>query len=182
MIKSLIENYKNGDNEIMLDIINQFSPLIEKYNKKYENEDISSELIITLIKLINSLDIKKFKFDGEIINYIKIAIKNRYLDIIRQNSKKNEFLFYELDTDISDYNNLYEKLISDIEYERILNTLNSKERLIIDGLYNLQKKEVEIAQELGLSKQNIHNIKKKTLKKISKFVEKEGFYYGVRSY
>jgi len=72
MTKCLIENYKNGDKESMLDIINQFTPLIEKYNRKYENEDISSELIITLIKLINSLDIKKFKFDGEIINYIKI--------------------------------------------------------------------------------------------------------------
>lgn len=181
MTKCLIENYKNGDKESMLDIINQFTPLIEKYNRKYENEDISSELIITLIKLINSLDIKKFKFDGEIINYIKIAIKNKYLDIIRQNSKKNEFLFYELDTDILDYNNSYEELISNIEYERILNTLNEKEKLIIDGLYNLQKKEVEIAQELGVSKQNIHNIKRKTLKKISEFVEKEGSCYGIRS-
>jgi len=59
--------------------------------------------------------------------------------------------------------------------------LNEKEKLIIDGLYNLQKKEVEIAQELGVSKQNIHNIKRKTLKKISEFVEKEGSCYGIRS-
>ena len=64
-----ITNYRKGDNNSLLEIIEIFNPLISKYSRLLDKEDTRQDLIMHLIKILNNIPIdnKRVSKNKEII-------------------------------------------------------------------------------------------------------------------
>ncbi|OJV65226.1 MAG: hypothetical protein BGO41_01300 [Clostridiales bacterium 38-18] len=176
MIKECINDYRNGEDNNLEKIISMFMPLIKKYNRYYYDEDISSEFVIVLIELVMKIDLNKFDSEGAIVNYISTTIKNKFIDLIRNKRKHSELVLSNDEFEVSNSIDDVDVLVNKLALENLQQLLSKKERIIIVELFVNQKKGIEIANELGLSKQNIHNIKKRALNKIKKQIEEENIW------
>lgn len=74
---------ETSEDKYLLKIIEAFSPMINKYAKKFAvdiQEDVRQELILALIGAIRKM--KRFDSDGECICYIEKSIKNQFCKIM----------------------------------------------------------------------------------------------------
>ena len=80
ILKKIIE-YRQGNNDSLLEIIERLNPLISKYSRLLDKEDTRQDLIIHLIKVLNNIKIDKKSLvkDKEIIGYIAKSIRNEYI-------------------------------------------------------------------------------------------------------
>lgn len=91
-MKNLVEKIrraKAGDEGVMLELIEMWSPLINKFTRllKYD-EDCRSELILKLILLLKreiNLDKMNEVNDGAIIKYVKTAMTHYYITLSTNN-------------------------------------------------------------------------------------------------
>lgn len=91
-IRDLIRESQGGNEESLLEIITRFKPLILSYSKKTNYEDMENVLICHLIYIVKSMIPMK---DGKSINYIKSAIKNKYINtLIKEKRYKNTHHFF----------------------------------------------------------------------------------------
>lgn len=173
-----VEKSKAGDSVAQLSIIDKFTPLIKKYNYKFFKDDISSELIITVIKCTNRINLNKFSvcMVGELVNYYSMAIRNTYIDLVKKSMKEDSLiqLFDDCILEgIADESDI-EKINSRMQFEELLKELTHLQKQIIIDLYYYEKKEVEIAKEREITKQAVSNLKRRALQKLrrSKSFEK----------
>lgn len=167
---------QNGSEKAMLEIIEVFSPIINKYTRllKYD-EDCRSELILKLITLIkNEIDLKRMKNknDGAIINYINSAIKHYYISISKAACKlrdnellpEQDFWLYTSENNATDFSYIENYIITDT----IKSVLTRREfycvySIILNGLTA-----EEVAKTLNISKQAVNQCKKRALQKLKK--------------
>ncbi len=88
MFKKLIE-YREGNNNSLLEIIEIFNPLISKYSRLLDKEDTRQDLIIHLIKVLTNIPIenKRVLKNKEIIGYIAKSIRNEYIKLSKKRDK-----------------------------------------------------------------------------------------------
>lgn len=151
-------------------------PLINKYAYilyKDETEDIKSELNISLWEAVNK--IRVLENDGQVFNYFSIAIKNRFLELYR-NSKK----IHDHETTITDNmltNNViflqkeYDDLIIDEDIAHFLEQYNGMKKNIFYLILFRNYSDVEIAKQLGLSRQYINRIRQQLQILIQQYFE-----------
>ena len=87
---TLIQAIKN-DKEKFEELLIKMEPLINKYVRllyKEEKEDVYAELVLALWESV--LKISYFENDGQIINFICRALKNRYYELYRNSKKRCE--------------------------------------------------------------------------------------------
>lgn len=170
---------QKGDEKAMLEIIDDFSPIINKYTRllKYD-EDCRSELILKLITLIkNEIDLERIKNknDGAIINYINSAIKHYYISISKATCKlrnnellpEDDFWLYSSENDGTDFSHIENYIIIDT----LKSVLTKREfycihSIIFDGL-TAEK----VAKTLNISKQAVNQCKKRALQKLKKYFD-----------
>lgn len=168
MLIDRITSYKNGNKEILVEIINKFNPILKKYSYEflYFDEDTYSELVILLIELLNKMNIDNFKFDGEVISYLSKTIKNGYIDIVRKESKSIEPIFLDdMELTLKSVDQ-YEILFGNLNYDKIIEKLSEREKYVTNELFKNGKTEVEVARALNVSKQYINKTKKSVLHKL----------------
>ncbi|WP_317368397.1 hypothetical protein [uncultured Tyzzerella sp.] len=108
--------------------------------------------------------------------YMRLENNEKYIN--RKEQKKGLFYYNSLDTEemlgeeiISNPNEIsvFDEVMKNIEIESLkkaIETLNKKERIIIDLLFFKFLNEIEVAKILKMSNQNVNYLKKKILKKI----------------
>lgn len=79
----IIKNYKQGNKDSIIEVIELFNPLLNKLERQSNCCDIKSELIIFMIELMDKLPFenKKFCHDKYIVSYISKSIKNKYIHL-----------------------------------------------------------------------------------------------------
>lgn len=165
-----IGKYKSGCEKFLLLIIEQFRPLINKYNNKFFNEDIESELIITIIETTKKINLEKFDPDipGAIFNYFAFTLKNTFLDLLRASSKNSEHILLFEDELLNTFedSNPFTDLESNLEFKNLIHNLNELQKEVLTDIYLKGLSDTDIARKRNVSKQAIGRIKKRALQKI----------------
>ena len=172
-ICELISKIKRNKDDFYL-IIERFSPLINKYTKllyKDEKEDVYEELVAALWEAVQKMTF--YDNDGQIVNYLSTALKNKYLELYRISRRLHDHFVEMTDggTNIEvKADHSYDDVLIQVGMQEIFESLggNKKElfRLIfIDGL-----SDIEVANQLHISRQYVHRMRKKYYEKIKKHI------------
>lgn len=166
----LMTEAKNGDEVSIMEIINKFKPLINKYSRKLMYDGSESDLSITLLDIIKKIPInenKKFKEEKYIVGYINTSIKNKYIQLSKKNST---ILKYETELDIEKISKT-----SNIDYiddkifiDDFLKTLPDLQRSVLEDIYVYQESIADIAKKNDVSRQAINKAKNRGLNNLRK--------------
>lgn len=174
MINNLYEIFKKAQNESeehVIELYNKFLPLIKGYGRKLNYEEAESDLTIFLLEYIKKIDLNKFKnrSDGEIVNYIKLIFKNKYIDVLRQlMNKKIEATILETEFICNDcYKNLEKEYIFSL-----MKNLNDIQRKVIVGRYFHGYNDDNLSKIFKISRQTICKHRKKALELIKLEISK----------
>lgn len=85
MLINDIRNGQSGNQQAVLDLVNQFSPALKKYARKLETEDAYYDLQADFLDLILNLDCDKLRetSDGAIVQYLSQSIYHSYIKHLR---------------------------------------------------------------------------------------------------
>ena len=181
-LEQLIKLAKENDENAMLDIIEKFQPVINKYFiKSCYNKDVKSALELKLIELIKceiNLDNMRELNEGSLVNYIAASLYHQYIAISSgKNSVKLKLEILCEDNILIDLNesvDFYDSNIDDrILFESLRGLLTERE---FDCVYYIVFEgytAAELAEYLHISKQACNQCKRRALEKIREFFEKE---------
>lgn len=159
-----ITDYRKGDNNSLLEIIEIFNPLISKYSRLLDKEDTRQDLIIHLIKVLNNIPIdnKRVSKNKEIIGYIAKSIRNEYIKLSKKRDKmKLNEVELSLDIEIN-----HEDCEAEFEVLDIFKILTKKEAYIMKLLYVYCLSVSEVADYMKISRQAVNQSKNRSLRKI----------------
>lgn len=163
-----ILKYQNGENEIIIELLNKFELKIKKLSKKLKYECAEIDLKIYFIELIKSINISNFKnkCDNCIFKYLNICLDNKSNMLYKSNSKfNNEIIGYD-----DEINTEKEYLQTNkVEIYAMLDCLNDIQKKIIISKYINKLTDNEIASALGISRQSVYSNKNKALDKLKKY-------------
>jgi len=169
----LIELAQDGDEDAMLNIIDTFSPKINKYVYTYgSDEDLRSELVLHIIEIVRKIELENFhiKEHPAAVSYFNKAIDRRAWKYAKQKgtARKKVTLY-----DNADLNYLVgEDAEASSAFDEILleslmrDKLTEKEYqclhfLLINGL-----SQADIARMFGISRQSLNETVKRALRKL----------------
>lgn len=168
LLLEMIEEFRNGNKEGFVDIVDKMSPLIESYARKlytWEQEDARQEMILAL--LIGIRKITYCRSEGECVNYIKMCIHHAYVGIVKKETKyKTDYAEMR---EVIDYNDEIGLSELYLDLEGYLCGLGKKKRKIAESILISGKNDNEIAQELGVSRQYINKLRHKMQKDITEY-------------
>lgn len=174
MLYDQIALAQNGDEFVMLALIEQFMPLITRYAKLLNTEDAFEEMRLVFIELIMELRLDKLRShsDGVLVAYITKTIRTKY---IAKNKRR------ELEDNIVSWDDLDESLRKKLEPSDSLfsgeedfvkaiplGVLNEREMDIISMIYLYGYTAAEIARTKNITRQAVNQIKLRALKKLGK--------------
>lgn len=173
LLKKDLIKVQEGNDEILLTVINNFNPLISKCAYLLNYEDSKSDLCVFFIELIQNLKLNKFQNDSQIVSYIAKSMKHEYIRLskIKVRHAENEILIgHELENEIS-----YDPIIEEdnlIYIKQILNDyLTQKEKTVLYAIYFMDYSVSEIANLYHISRQAVNKTKNKAKLKIQKNLE-----------
>lgn len=167
MSKEIIEKvkkYRNGDSDSLIEIITLFNPVLSKYSILVDGEDTKQDLIIHLIKVLNTAKFydENLCEDKFIFSYILKSIRHEY---IRLSKNKNKILINERELNL-DIEIAYDGFENEFEVIDMFKILSEKEAYIIKLIYIYYLSVSEVADYMKISRQAVNQAKNKALKKI----------------
>lgn len=176
-LTTLIREYRMGNNECLLPIIQQLKPAMIKYARKlYRNdfEDSMSELELALLESVNRIPC--VENEAQCLTFLINALKNKYRELARIN---NKILSSELPLEEACPVCLYlETEYGDCELrlalEDLLSTCSAKQKKILMAIIFEGKSCSLVAAELHTTRQYVNRIKNKWLKQIKNKMLTEG--------
>ena len=180
-MKKIIEKIKlakSGDDAAMMEIIEQFSPIIEKYTRLMSsNEDCRSDLVLKLIALVkNEIDPDKMRNigDGAVVNYIVRALYHQYINFSKDYCRKrnNETIYDQDVLDESLEDDLYNSgdMYSGLMMETFRSKLTEREYMCVRLIVLEGWTAEEVADYYAVTKQAINQCKKRALMKLKKIL------------
>lgn len=166
-----IQNYKNGNINEIISVLEQFDPLLNKFNRNSYYEDMKSELSLYMFHILNKIPLEKkcFNQDKFIISYIYKSLKNKYIHL---NKTIQSIHNVELENENKLLNSSYtEKELEFIEILDMFKNLTDYERNVLIQIYIYNFKESEIARNLKVSRQAINKTHKKALSKLKNLIK-----------
>ncbi|MGC4019846.1 MAG: hypothetical protein QM793_11885 [Muricomes sp.] len=174
-VSKLIETYKLDihKDDCLLKILERMNPIIEKYSRKAffsEYDDMRQELSIAIIEAVRK--IRKYDNEGECIQYLANAIRNRSHELYRKGVLLKKEESHEI-TALENYHKESKDCFIDIEFGIDLKKLiicssevqeKIKHHILYEGLTD-----PEIACKLHISRQYINRSKKKMFKALIKY-------------
>lgn len=165
-IWELVEKAKTGEDQYLVEIINNFNGTIKKFSRELNYEEAETDLVIGLIEKINTINLNNFKKnDGIIINYIYNSLKNKKIDLFRKYVKgiNTEIeLNFNITEDISNAQ-IEDKICMKI----LLQSLNKYQRTILKYKFINGFSDKEIASKLNISRQAVNRTKNRALKQLN---------------
>lgn len=165
----IIIEYQSGNNDIILDILEKFKFNIKKLSSKLNYDCAETDLIICIIELIKKLDLNKLKnkSDGAIVNYINISLKNKVASIYKSKINSDN-ITVEFNDDIDSSSRCFD--IDEIELKSLFGCLSKNQNKIMIKKYIHKSTDIEIASELGISRQSVYINNKKSIEKLKKII------------
>ena len=184
-MKKIIEKIrlaKSGDDNAMIEIIEQFTPIIDKYTRLMNyDEDCRSELVLKLIALVkNEIDTEKMQNtgDGAIVNYITHAIRHHYIAFSKAFCRKrdNEIvydrdIFVEL---LEDNLQTPENMDNGLMMEMLRSNLTNREYMCVRLIVLEGWTAEQVAARFDVTKQAINQCKIRALAKVKKMLTGDG--------
>ncbi len=162
---------QSGSEEHVIKLYNKFLPLIKGYGRKLNYEEAESDFTIFLLEYIKKIDLNKFKnrSDGEIVNYVKLIFKNKYIDILRLiMNKKIETTTLETEFMCNDcYKNLENEY-----FFSLIKDLTTIQKKIIVGRYFHGYSDNNLSKILKISRQAVYKHRKRALELIKLEISK----------
>lgn len=174
-----IVSAQSGNEPAMLELIEQFSPLLKKYAYLLQTEDALNELTADFIELIKTLKLNSLRSynDGVFVNYISNAVRYKYISRSKQQSMENQTLYWD------DFDELVQRkyeprcVLFDDEAEFIqvipVGVLSESEFNIIVMIYLQGYSAAGIARAKHITRQAVNQIKRRALKKLYKAICRE---------
>lgn len=162
----LIMEYKKGNREIFMAIMEKMNPLLQSYIWKLsfmEREDAKQELLLSLLEGVQK--IKYVRSEGECINYAKMCIYHTYLELVEK-EQKNRAVFLE-EREVPDGEDVMSCCEIMVDLERYISLLSDRKRQIATKIVKMHKNDAEISVEENISRQYVN----KTRKEMQKYVE-----------
>lgn len=169
LLTTLTSLAKSGDKDAQMELIRRFLPLMKKYVRKchtMEPEDTLQEFTLSLLNAVHEMKYITNEastvlfFKQTIINHYKYLCKKSFLLSQREDIKDDTFFILLKDpgTPYADT----DFRLSMNEYIKVLPEMQGKIlKCILDGT----ESDIEIAQQLHVSRQYINRIKKTLLNK-----------------
>lgn len=173
-----VRAYQAGNNEIALELLETFAPLLKKYARLLHTEDALEELQYHLLDALKTMNLSQLSAhsDGVMVSYVRNIVHNRYIFLSKSYRKINgtvsledlnpydAFQYMMHSSSTNDYSLLFfsdvREILSDREYQVIL--------LLFQYGYTV----AEAAKLMGKSRQAVNQIKNRALKKLKqKFVD-----------
>lgn len=153
----------------MLELINQFRPIIMKYSYllRLELDDAISDLTVELIRIINEFPGRQeFISDFYILSYIKKAVRHAYIALSKKQTKNDfinsrEFAYFEQGYEPE--NTLW--------LEDMFLVLTDCQKKVITLRYIYDYSDIEIAKSLNISRQAVNQIKNRAFQKLKPFIQ-----------
>ena len=115
MLIDLIRSAQKDDEHAMLQLINRFDKLFQKYGRKLRYEDAKNDLIVDFIELIKTFDFEKIKHGSMTAGTEKLKSSPFFLDITNPQKRKTQSSYNQRNC-ICRYRG--HKIINDIEAEK----------------------------------------------------------------
>lgn len=165
---------QNEDNEAKVYLYNKFLPIIKYYGKKLPYDEGETDITIFFFEFIKNCNLKKLKnrSNGEIFNYVKISIKGKFLNTIKQINKQNIKLVQFMDNSVYDDSHNFLEMRDFIMKTENLNTL---EKNILIGKYIFDYTDIELSKILNITRTTLFKHKKKALNLIKEKID-DDFY------
>lgn len=162
---SIISEIKRDKNKFYL-LINKMEPLINKYVRllyKDDKEDVKSELLFALWEAVSN--ISYYKNEGQVINFLCIALKNRYFELYKRSKRLHEYEIPINDDQkellkMSYFDNVIDNIIFKEKKYKILNKYQGKKKNIVYLIIFENLSDSQIANQLKLSRQYINRIRR----------------------
>ena len=167
-----VEQAQRGNEEAMLKLILQFSPLMKKYGRKLGYEDATEDLIADFIEFVSNWNLGSFRqsSDGAVVKYIVHSLYHIYLRRLKYCIEAEPKCISMEDLTPTQLNNLSaETAVWD---EQSLSTivpdglLTPREFFILSEIYERGTPVASLAKSLRVSRQNVNQIKKKAESKL----------------
>ena len=174
MLIDLIRSAQKDDEHAMLQLINRFDKLFQKYGRKLRYEDAKNDLIVDFIELIKTFDFEKINntSDGAIVNFLVKSTYRFYLKHLEIFMNKSNMEVPLCDLDSSQVQILERRLAmqDSLSVSELFpkNVLTLKEQKILIAIYQQGRSVSDVAAFLHVSRQNINQIKKRAESKIRK--------------
>lgn len=174
MLIDLIRSAQKDDEHAMLQLINRFDKLFQKYGRKLRYEDAKNDLIVDFIGLIKTFDFEKINntSDGAIVNFLVKSTYRFYLKHLEIFMNKSNMEVPLCDLDSSQVQILERRLAmqDSLSVSELFpkNVLTLKEQKILIAIYQEGRSVSDVAAFLHVSRQNINQIKKRAESKIRK--------------
>lgn len=174
MLIDLIRSAQKDDEHAMLQLINRFDKLFQKYGRKLRYEDAKNDLIVDFIELIKTFDFEKINntSDGAIVNFLVKSTYRFYLKHLEIFMNKSNMEVPLCDLDSSQVQILERCLAmqDSLSVSELFpkNVLTLKEQKILIAIYQEGRSVSDVAAFLHVSRQNINQIKKRAESKIRK--------------
>ena len=174
MLIDLIHSAQKDDEHAMLQLINRFDKLFQKYGRKLRYEDAKNDLIVDFIELIKTFDFEKINntSDGAIVNFLVKSTYRFYLKHLEIFMNKSNMEVPLCDLDSSQVQILERRLAmqDSLSVSELFpkNVLTLKEQKILIAIYQEGRSVSDVAAFLHVSRQNINQIKKRAESKIRK--------------
>ena len=133
--------------------------MINKYVRllyKDEKEDAYAELVAALWEAI--CNIEHYDNDGQVTNYLIRALRNKFFEMYRISKRFHDNMSSIDPTDLSQiesFCNEYDDLIILNALWKVRNKFTGKKRKILDLIFNEGYSDMEVATELGISRQYV---------------------------
>ena len=172
-ICELISRIKRNKEDFYL-IVERFSPLINKYTKllyKDEKEDVYEELVVALWEAIQKITF--YDNDGQIVNYLTTALKNKYLELYRISRRLHDHVVKMTDDEVdiaAKADNQYDDIIIQISIQEIFEDLRENKKELFRLIFMEGLTDIEVANQLHVSRQYVHRMRKKYYEEIKKHI------------
>lgn len=159
----LVESVKEDKEKFYL-ILEKFDPLLKRYTRllyRDDKEDVYSELTVALWEAV--CKISYYENDGQVINYLSMALKNKFFELYRVSCKYHNHMAGVDDTEISMIStpgSLCEEIIVQEDMQKVSSRLKGKKKQIFEMIFIQEYSNVEVADKLKISRQYVHRVRK----------------------
>ena len=183
MFANLITMAQAGSDEAMMKLMERFERLLKKYARLLRYEDALSDLTLEFIRLIRAIRLERLASnnDGALVNYIVQAVKHSYYKLVKQAVEVSyqETCFTDLSEEQLHKVDAQNATDDTDEWFEFLShfpagVLTERAQSILTKEFYFGMSSAEIAEQEGVSRQSVNQIKQRALKKLGTIVEREG--------
>ena len=174
MLYDSIQRAQTGSDKDMMELVLKFTGLLKKYGRKLGYEDAENDLTADFIELIRFFKLDKLHntSDGAIVNFICQSTYRAYLKRIKNEIEKKLAVVSFEDLTPLQLQQADSGVATERE-ERISSYfpevgLTPKEIMVLEAVYEKGYTVPDIAASLGVSRQNVNQIKKRAITKLKK--------------